>query len=491
MSQSSVDTTAVTAREALAGRLPIRGADRLYTGFGSLLAACIAIGAASFNYLFGASIAYIGNTAIGITGYLIGLIVALAPVYLASGSICYRHGVDPVDAAKSSMGARGSALLLALILITTLGWSFVLIAMTGQAAGRLEQILFNPGGQINDGFVALVSVLMLALVWVLLRKGPAMIALLTRYTSPAILIIACILLYLITRDLNLSTLLHTNVDPKQAYATDPLLQLAYGVEFGASNALTSVPFFGGIARLIQKRKHVITPSLLGAGIIGAGFTSAVGALAAIATGSTEPAEWVVKTAGNGLGTVIVTLLLLANLGTLISFFYFAGVSVQQVRFFAKMRWDLIIFVLLLPGLVVAFNTQWLIAHVMNWLAYNSAMFVGIAAVMLTDYWLLRRQVVLPAHLFVKGQQGAYWYWGGVNWVAMITIALGLVVYLMLFDPLSLQVGPSFRYVGATMPALLICILAYYLMMRLVIATSYRGGYRNVRQWAEKQVTVGL
>jgi len=259
MSDTGADVSGAISREALAGRLPVQGSNRLYNGFGSLLAACVAIGAASFNYLFGASIAYIGNTSIGIAGYLIGLIVGLAPVYLASGMICFRHGVDPVDAAKSSMGTRGSSLLLALILITTLGWSFVLIAMTGQAAGRLQQILFNPGGEIDNGFVATVSVLMLALVWTLLRKGPAMIALLTRYTSPAILIIACILLYLITRDTSLTTLLQTNVDAKSAYATDPLLQLAYGVEFGASNALTSVPFFGGIARLIHKRKHLITP----------------------------------------------------------------------------------------------------------------------------------------------------------------------------------------------------------------------------------------
>jgi len=211
----------------------------------------------------------------------------------------------------------------------------------------------------------------------------------------------------------------------------------------------------------------------------------------VATGSTEPAEWVIKTAGNGVGTVIVSVLLLANLGTLISFFYFAGVSVQQVRFFARMRWDMIILVLLLPGLVVAFNTQWLIAHVMNWLAYNSAIFAGIAAVLLTDFLLLRRQVLLPTHLFVKSEEGAYWFWGGVNWVAMATIALGATVYLMLFDPLTLAVGPTFRYVGATMPTLAVCVLAYYLAMRLVIATSYKGGYRNVRQLALKKVTVGL
>ncbi|MOA57515.1 hypothetical protein D3C78_1817100 [compost metagenome] len=62
---------------------------------------------------------------------------------------------------------------------------------------------------------------------------------------------------------------------------------------------------------------------------------------------------------------------------------------------------------------------------------------------------------------------------------------------MLFDPLTLAVGPTFRYVGATMPTLAVCVLAYYLAMRLVIATSYKGGYRNVRQLTLKKVTVGL
>lgn len=491
MSTSGEDVGGLISRETLAGRLPVAGSGRLYTSFGPLLNAAIALGAASYSYLFGASLAYIGNTAIGIIGYMIGLMMTLGPMYLASGMISFRHGVDPVDAAKSALGTRGSALLLFMILITTLGWGFVLVAMTGQAAGRLYQVLFHPGGSIDPQVVTVVAVVMLALVWLLLRKGPAMVAMLTRYTSPAVLIIAAVLLYLITRDTSFSALWHTNVDVKLAYTTDPLLQLAYGVEFGASNALTIVPFFGGMARLIHKRKHLVTPCLLGAGLVGAGFTTAVGALAAVATGSTEPAEWVVKTAGNGLGAVIVCVLLLANLGTLVSFFYLAGVSVQQIRVFARMRWDMIIGILLLPGLVVAFQTDWLIAHVMNWLAYNGAMFVGIAGILLTDYLLLRRQQVLPAHLFVKTRDSAYWYWGGVNWVAMGVIVLGVCSYLSLFNPMTLAVGPSFRYLGAAMPSFALCIVAYYAAMRLVIASSEKGGYRNLAQWKAKKVTVGL
>lgn len=491
MSELNEDLGGVISRETLAGRLPVPGNSRMYKGFGTLLGASVAIGAASFNYLFGASLAYIGNTRIAIIGYLIGLMISLGPIYLASGLISFKHGVDPVDAAKSSFGTRGSALMLFLILITTLGWAFVLVAMTGQAAGRLYQVIINPGGSINNHVVQTVAILMLALIWLLLRKGPGIIATLTRVTSPCVLIIAVLLLYFITRHVNLLTLLNTNVDAKSAYSQDPLTQLAYGVEFGVSNAMTIVPFFGGIARLIKQRKHVITPSLLGSGLIGAGFTTAVGALAAIATGSTEPAEWVVKSAGNGLGALIVSLLLLANLGTLVSFIYLAGVSVQQIRFFARLRWDVIVLLLLLPGVIIAFNTQWLIDHVMNWLAYNGAVFIGMAAVMLTDYVLIRKMTILPAHLFVKTSESAYWFWGGVNWVAIAIVAFGTFVYLSLYNPLTLQVSPYFRYFGAGLPTCIICIVAYYGLMRLVIATSMVGGYRHVDRLSKKKVTVGL
>jgi NCS1 family nucleobase:cation symporter-1 len=57
MSNSGEDVSGLISRETLAGRLPVPGSARLYNGFGTLLGAAIAIGAASFNYLFGASIA--------------------------------------------------------------------------------------------------------------------------------------------------------------------------------------------------------------------------------------------------------------------------------------------------------------------------------------------------------------------------------------------------------------------------------------------------
>ncbi|WP_323993234.1 cytosine permease [Nguyenibacter sp. L1] len=491
MTEMQEDITSVISRETLAGRLPVPGFSRIYTNFSTLLWTAVALGAASFNYLFGASLAYIGNTKIAIAGYLIGLIVGLVPTYLASGMISYRHGVDPVDAAKSTFGTRGALLMLAMILITTLGWAFVLIAMTGQAAGRLYQVECSHSANLDNNVVSLVSISMLIWIWIFLRRGPAAITTLTRITSPSILIIACVILYLISKDSGIWALINTNISPHAAYTNDPLLQLAYGVEFGVSNAFTSVPFFGGIARLIQKRKHVITPCLLGAGLVGAGFITSVGALAAIATGSTEPAEWIVRAAGNGFGSIIVVVLLIANLGTLVSFFYLAGVSIQQIRALSRLRWDMIVMLLLIPGIPVAFNTSWLLNHVMNWLGYNGAMLMSMAAVMFADYFFLRRQKVIPEHLFVKTRDSAYWFWGGVNWVAVSVVALGVVIYLSLFDPLTMVANRSFRYIAAGLPSFVACTLIYSGLMLLVRNFSSQGSYQKLSAIEGKPIRVGL
>ncbi len=55
--------------------------------------------------------------------------------------------------------------------------------------------------------------------------------------------------------------------------------------------------------------------------------------------------------------------------------------------------------MLSPSLVVVLDSRWVIDHVMNWLAYNGVMFVGLASVLSADFFLLRAGRVVPAQLF--------------------------------------------------------------------------------------------
>jgi NCS1 family nucleobase:cation symporter-1 len=133
------------------------------------------------------------------------------------------------------------------------------------------------------------------------------------------------------------------------------------------------------------------------------------------------------------------------------------------------RWEWVIALTLLPGIPFAFYTEWLLTRVMTLIAYNGMFFIGLAAVQIADFYALRRQRLQMAHLFARPRQGLYWYWGGVNWVAMAVIAEAAGIYLTLFDPVSYRTDAYFRYIGAGIPALITACVTYYGVMRYLVA----------------------
>lgn len=116
-------------------------------------------------------------------------------------------------------------------------------------------------------------------------------------------------------------------------------------------------------------------------------------------------------AGPVLGSIIMTFVLAANVATMVIMLYLAGVSIQQIKPLTRVRWDILIALMLLPGVYVAFRTEWTLSIVMSWLSYNGVMFVGITGVTFVDYFILRKETLAPAHLFTRDPASQYWFWG--------------------------------------------------------------------------------
>jgi NCS1 family nucleobase:cation symporter-1 len=75
--------------------------------------------------------------------------------------------------------------------------------------------------------------------------------------------------------------------------------------------------------------------------------------------------------------------------------------------------------------------RWLATHgtyVMGWLVGYSGFLGPIAGVLIADYYLLRRTVLVPGDLFERG--GVYEYRKGFNWRAIGALAAGIVVALI-------------------------------------------------------------
>jgi nucleobase:cation symporter-1, NCS1 family len=469
-------------QEAQAGRLPVLPHERIYGSYGSLLWTTAVLSAASWAYLIGSAFPAFGNTWLSIIGYLAGLIIGEVIVVLAVGMPAYRYGLDAVDVSKAALGTRGSVLLLIAVLAASIGWAYVLVAMTARGVGHLAQVSLVPGAPVSEPTVDAVAIVLLVLVWYLARRGPAAMERLSRLCAPGQMVIALLVLILLLTAYGSSALAGHGAPANQAVTTDPLAQLAYAAEFGFDNALGVLPFLGGLTRLVRHKHHVVGPTVVGSGIVGAALVAAVAALAADVTGDQDPITWMIKLAGPVMGSLMVVFLLVANLGTLVVLVYVAGVAIQQIRLMAALRWQWVIALTLLPGVVVAFHTEWLLDHVMTWLAYNGVMFVGVAAVMFTDYYCLRGQRLSVPDLFAKPPQGAYWYRGGVNWVAIAVLGAAAALYLSLFDPVSLRIHWAFRYAGAGIPSVIAASIVYYAAMRLTGA--HGGGSRALAKDAE-------
>jgi nucleobase:cation symporter-1, NCS1 family len=143
-----------------------------------------------------------------------------------------------------------------------------------------------------------------------------------------------------------------------------------------------------------------------------------------------------------------------------------SISIQQRGPLARLPWRTTVTIILVPSLVVAFRTQDTLDRVMELLTYNGVMFVGVAPVLLVDFFVLRRQVIEPAHLFTRSRWGRYWYSGGINWVAMSVVLISTLLYFTLFNPVTLKTAHAFRLVGASVPIFVCAAAAYAVLDRV-------------------------
>ncbi|MFB3303341.1 cytosine permease [Pseudomonas sp. AMR01] len=472
-----MNTSHSVEQEALAGRLPVLAGNRVYKTYASFLWTCCAFSAATWAFLIGSYLPFVGDWRLGVMGYVVGLIIGLALVSLASGAPSYKYGTETIDNAKSSFGYRGIIVPLFGLLATLIGWSYVVEALTARGAANVAATLTGSQvtGDSHEHLVIGVGLAALFLVWFITCKGPKFFERLNGIIGPLHMLITLVMFGILIHKFGLENLWHNQVPPEQMLSHDPVQGLALAVEFGMSNAMTWWPVMGGLTRLVKHKNHVMGPSIIGAGILGAAVVSTVAALAAISAGTYDPTIWMIAVGGPAFGSIVMTVVLTANISTMVVMMYLAGVSIQQVKFFARLKWEILLALLLLPGVYFAFETEWLLSKVMSWLSYNGVMFVGITGITLVDYLILRREQLDAPSLFAT-RNSHYAYWGGVNWVAVVICILAVMGYLALYDPVTSAMSPWFRYMGASIPVIAISGVAYYFAVRLIVAPMGKGNY---------------
>jgi nucleobase:cation symporter-1, NCS1 family len=66
------------------------------------------------------------------------------------------------------------------------------------------------------------------------------------------------------------------------------------------------------------------------------------------------------------------------------------------------------------------------AYIFTWLVGYGSLLAAIGAVMIVDYWIIRKTVLDVADLYRPGPASRYWYAGGFNVRALVAVAIGVI-----------------------------------------------------------------
>ena len=465
---------------ARSDRMPTLDSERIFSSYSSFLYTLTTLAAAVWIILVGGAIPAVGDTRLGIVGYACGMIVGVAAVLMSVALPAFRYGVDSIDIGKAVLGIRGSQCVLVGLLVSALGWAGVALAMVARGAGTLVARSGIAGAHISEPLVMIVAFALIALLLVLVRHGLDAIRRMNEIAGPGYVILAAISLLLLLWNVGVGPqLISTNVPADQALTSDRLKSFAYALEFGVTMAMAWWPYMGGLYRFLKLRRHAVGPIMFGGSLVGNAFAATVAALAAVHFGSADPAVWLVNLAGPVIGSIVVAIVLLLSIPAIAMLVYFVATALQQVAVLARMPWPWLVTLALAPLSLAALNTSWTLTHVITVATWGSLMFFSVTGVALVDFWVLRRGSIALEQIFVNGTSGHYWFWAGINWIAVTVIVLGIAGYLALYDPITLRAATQFRYAGAALPVMCGSAVLYYLLMRIAITVSSRGGYRRV------------
>lgn len=454
--------------EALFGRLPLLKSEREYstrgiisTGFTYAVAAwCFLIGGYSANV-----VGAVQGMVTLIAGCTIGVIMSAA----ASALACNRYGLEQIDYTKTCFGQRGARLILIFYIINQIGWTGMILVMFGTGVTNVAQGLGLGGG---ENLIRVCVFLGLAVGYWVINRGVHVLNVFNSIVFPGLLIVTGFLYYAIFKAASWEQICQL---APLAPTEDARLNYIISFEYGLGAGFSWWPGIGFLTRNADTQRNSLYPQVLTMGF-GMGVVCCTGLLAGLQFRNPDPTIWMIKVGGPLFGVLSLLLVAIANVSASALMMYTAALAFRHIPALKALPWSRLTLLGFLPVLAyVAFPTA-LYAKGNAFLTYNATMFAPISAVLLVDYFWLRRQKVNVSQIFEDSPKGHYWFWGGLNVPALLATAAGLFLYVYLLDPVSSTARGPVRFLTASGPAMLTAMLLYAGLAHLLLIPRGTGGY---------------
>ena len=456
------------------GSLPVLKNERVW-GFGDFTWVNISLAIATWAFLVGGATALLVGFQQGILAMIIGNAIGAGIMLLASTVTSSRYGVEQYTFLKSIFGFGGVALMFfTIIIFTEVGWSALLGAMFGRATSQVSNEVWGTNIDPNALLITVFALICIAAAWWLTAKGPVTIRAFNRVVAPALtLVILGLIIFLFTQT-TWSELMAAG--PLDAF-DDPRLNFVLAVEFNLGVGFSWWPIMGSLARLTKSPRASLWPPMIGLVFVTI-VVQLVGMASALTLGSDDPTVWMIPLGGAFLGIFALVVIAFANITSLASIVYSNTLALRQAsgRIFAKTRWELLAGIFLVPAAIVSFFPGLLYDQFLLFVTLTGAFLAAVSGTVVADYYILRRQRISLRALY-EGKEGAYHYHGGFNLAAILSTAAGAATYLWLYNPLTLDTQPLFSWVTASIPGVVVAIVAHLVLTPLINSKkSGRGGY---------------
>ena len=457
---SGADQLDSPAQESSAfGRMPLSIGEREY-GTASAHTTCFAYSIATWCFLTGSFVADLVGAVEGIVCLIAGNLIGIFITTMALGLGCQRYGIEQIDCCKPSFGQRGVKIPLLFYLINMIGWSGLLLVMFGNG---IRNILIGLGYHPGDWIVGAGVALGLWLSYLIVTRGVHLLSVANSIIAPGIGILIVFLFYTLFHDYGWEMIAAAPpLDPGPNPATNYVIAVELGIASGIS-------WWGGVgflARNTRSQRNAIYPEIIQLGLSGA-VACCIGLFSALVVKSNDPTEWMIPLGGVVMGILALAFVALANITSTAVSLFASGLAMRHVKRFRSTPWWQLMLVLIVPCLPFVFWPQTLFDMGDAFLAYNGTMYAPISGILLADYFFLRKQKLNIRALFEDDPSGEYYFNRGFNWVALGSLLLGQVVYIIMYNPISGEIHPLSQYIPASVASSILPALVYAAGMRLL------------------------
>jgi NCS1 family nucleobase:cation symporter-1 len=455
----SVDSSNMIEQESIFGRLPLTLPEREYGTLGAH-GTCFAYAIATWCFLTGGYAADLVGAVQGmvclIAGNLIGVFLVAMPLSLG----CQRYGLEQMDFCKPAFGQLGARILLVFYLINMIGWSGLILVMFGNGIRNIaEAIGYQPGDWVVGAGVALG----IWLSYVVATRGVHLLSLFNSIITPGLGLLVAFMFYMLLSTHGWDAIAAAKpLDPMD----DPLLNYAIVVELGIASGISWWGGIGFLARNTRSRRNSIYPQIVQLGF-STGVVCSIALFSGLVVQSDDPTEWMVPIGGVFMGVLALIFVALANVTSTAVSIYASGLALRHIPALRTRPWWQLMVVTILPCVPFVFWPSELYDLGDVFLAYNGTMYAPIAGIVFADYVFLRGQRLNLRAIFEDAPSGEYYYWKGLNALALGSLVLGQAVYLSLYNPLSAEAHWLFQFVPASLAACFVPAVVYGVGTKLV------------------------